>query len=324
MAYQPITAKVRKDPFGFGLWNRLRTNLLDAQSLEKVEHNLDGTHNSLEVARAVGSVVWGGATYTLSGFNAFVSSVASAGAGIITLTLGAGKFSTNMVPMVTAQGVNGESLPIIASARVISATSVEVYVRQLAALAGNTWNLADGTVAVALHASPYTAGGLSAITSPLSKMRGQCVSAEAADWNTFVTGEATLRANQLVGHRSGGTHNIREMARAYAALKWDGANYSITSSSAGGVTAVSRVGAGIVDLTLTGAGAFALPMQVFGEVDYARNNGGSFGDLYVIDFPTSQMTATNVRAYIYKHDFAANNWARADTNFYAAVHTAAV
>src|SRR3990167_10603501 len=58
MAYIAIPDKARKEPLGFAGLNRLYDNLVATLESFRAEHNDDGTHNSLEVARGVAVVRW--------------------------------------------------------------------------------------------------------------------------------------------------------------------------------------------------------------------------------------------------------------------------
>lgn len=324
MSYTTLPAKARKDSLGFALSNKLSENYDAVLDAFRREHNDDGTHNTLGVARAVGTVRWtAGApgSYSLEGFNSFVSLGAghNPAVGSLILTLQSGKFTTPMRVQATAQDKLEIAKPMSIIVTVSSATSITFSLVELSSALGgtnnNTWASQNFTFAASISCERYALAP--SITAPSRVLRGEFLSAEATRFNKLITNLGALRKAQALGHDSGGAHDIREMAQLAGYVTWNGTSYSVTSG--GGFTSVTRNGAGDVDLNFD---VRTTPYQVFVEPDFTRNTtpAGAAADTYCITAPRAAMTTTKVNFNIFKYDFTNNSWSLADTNFFASVH----
>lgn len=320
MGFNSLTDKIRRDPLGSAWFNQLLSNQRHNEDLSLTTHAADGAHNSLEVARAVGSILWTAATTTYSidaGSSSVIASVSRTSAGVVVITLSAGFFVTPMVVRLTAMDTGGEALPYILNYTVDSATQITVRCFMLAALGGNSWSATDGSFAIAIHSAPYTATA-STMSHPAFLTRGSTF--DFAMWNTFVQNQATLRSRLLVGHTSAGVHNTREIARGWAKVT-DLANVFTLGTNLN-VSSITNVGPGICQLNLP-ASTYTTLMQVFAQADYSRSNSGLAQNLALICFPRSQITTAKVVAYVYGYAASTNTWARRFIDFSLSIHTAA-
>lgn len=330
--YPGWTARVRKDPLGPQGFNRLLDCFRWVDALMGVEHlrstgasvGVIGEHNAAEIPRTVGSVYTTvGPVYNLEGFRygslAGGAGVHNPAVGTLILTLGSGLmlYQHNSV-QVTNCSESGISKPCVTQAQLNDDTTVRFYSKFLSSAlgAGNTWAAEDGHFVAAVYAEPLPDAE---VFPGYPHLKGEFLSSAITDLNATIIGSDITRAGMLVGHSAAGLHTAREVARTYAAIEFSTGAYRLLDSSARNVCAtVTTIGVGICELTFTNA--WTLPAQPFVMVDYARNNSGAVADFYVVCCPRSLITTTKVRYYIYKYDFAALTWARADTDFFTVVH----
>jgi hypothetical protein len=321
-SYRKPAAKARNEPLGFATMNQFAQNLEYISLLHLVEHDPIGHHNALEVARIVGSAVWGGATYSTSNTAFTLAGGNNPAVGTVILTNSSTTLpSSSQTLALTVQDVEGESKPCIAGYRVTSSTTVEVYLKHLTSAlgAGNAWAAKDMTVAVAEFARPYVSHFLS-YTPATPLTRGDYLTPE--NWGAVSIANRALLTTE---HTAAGEHNLRQVANGWADIAFDfgGTSYAATSDS-GDIASVTRLSQGIVEVGLEVASGFTTPMQVFAHVGWASSDpGAAETDMHVICFPTTQMSSTKVTAYIYKFDSVAKTWDRADADFYLSVHCAA-
>lgn len=309
-----MPVRARKDALGPVTLNQLAANTEAVQQLSLREHAADGTHNALEVPRALGRSVWGGASYThyLYSDSAYWTSNANPAVGQVDLTLDAAGFSYPYMPVI-ASCCDEDVLnkPWMATVKVTSATSVSVYVSKLSSAlgAGNTWAATDGSFSVALHSLPAAqAATLSALTP---KQRRGFLTEGASDWNGLVTLQGGLRKLALTKHTSAGEHDDSLIAREYGYVTYDsgGVKYDLIS---GDVASVSRVSQGICDVTTSRTFSATTAMAAFVQ-DLPTSNTS----LWVINYRVT--STTNVRVYLYQYDFTSDTWARADGDFFVSV-----
>jgi hypothetical protein len=317
--FTKLGTKARKDPLGPQYFNLLRQNVLVNDDTQLKEHNADGTHNALDVARTTGRTLVG----VLYDFNANVASIAHPGTGIFTLTLASGAFDADMVVQVTPRSETGLTLPVRPSVEVVSATSVKIHLHALAALAGNTWAAEDGDFDVAIWARPMAqpASVLSAMVDARSNLPLQAFST----WNPVVFNLAQTYSMQRVEHDATGAHNTRLVANDRTRVNYAGGTTYNVVNAAGLFASVSRTSAGVVVLTFTSAVANAT-YGVFVDPTYTDVFGisVSYQNMNVVQCPTTARTTTTVTVYLYQYNHTANTWAAADFDFFISIHLDAV
>jgi hypothetical protein len=315
----PLPTKARKDPLGYQYLNNLQAEQEGTQRLALVQHNADGGHNALEVARAVGSFSYSAGAYSIdAGSSSIITAVSKFGVGIVDITLAANYLAIPIGMRVAVIDTTGESVPCIAGHFITSATSVRVYLKALSSLLGNTWNLTDLAFAVALHALPYTSNATPISTLDQFWMREMTVG--YADWNAIISNQAQMQTALLLEHKTDGTHNTRNIAKSAGRVTWDGAAYTLADDER--VTSAAGVSTGRARVTLDAGHTLAL--QVFPTVDY-NTAAGNQSDLMLINAPKTQFVAgppTTFDVFMYKYDASVNQWARAHSDFAFSVHTA--
>lgn len=303
--------------------NQLEENIRANEVIATYEHNLDGTHNALEVTRGIGNFIYDGINdeYDLQGNNAVISSATKNGTGDITITLGAGYVPSRMGIRASVIHNGGENLPYSIMARRLSATQVRVWIRRLEILTGNVWNAADADFSLAVHAERYVNGSGSSISAMLAFDPGEALGAEATGrWNTMVANQALQYERLLVEHTAAGEHDLREVAKAAGSFVYTPGTTSYGATFQEGFGAITRVSQGVVELELDPP--LSTPLNVFTSPDYARSDSGEALDLVVAVSPNSQHSSSAIRVCLYKYNPTSNLWARADADFAVAVHGA--
>lgn len=313
-----LPTKVRKNSLGPNYLSGLLVNLNYARSLMGVEHMASGEHNVRRVPRAVVSIIWSGSAYSISPTSADVTAVASPATGTITLTLATERFSTDIRPQINFKGTGVGSKPWISGYKVVSATSIQIFLQQLTSAlgSGNAWAAADGSFDIALHSDPLNPGLWA--TTPINHYRGDPLTETVTDWNALIQGQGDMQLAIGAGHsKTTGVHAVREVAKAYAHVQWNNTAY-VFSGAAGShstnVTGLSRTSAGICVVTYS---AMTTPTQCFPCVDYGRLIGA---DPVLFIAQAEQTSATTSTVYIYKYDTASKTWALGDADFFLPVH----
>ncbi len=325
LTYDKLADRIRKDALSKPLMTSILRNMNYVQNVALAGHTPDGLHNELLVSRGVATVQRTVGAISLSGNTSWITNVdgfTDRGAvGVATLTLSSGKFTLPMRVDVTCTDTLCESKPYLATVEVVSATSVIVRTYSLTSALGaaNVWGAKDCTFSISIHSAPYTsaAAALTAITEP--KFNDAL---ESTVWNQLVANQATQRSNALVGHSSAGVHSVREVARAWARVGFNSGpvTYSLDANSTN-ISSVSRTSIGRCHITLPGS-TYTLPLQICHRSGWASDNAAQTpSDLFIVNFPDSQVTTTGLEAWIYKYDFAGKTWARADCDFDLAIHT---
>jgi hypothetical protein len=320
--FLPLATKVRNNPLGPQSLSVLQQNLLFLQSLAGAEHRVDGEHNTVQVPRACVSVVWSGATYSISPSSIDVQAVSNPAVGTVQLTLAGGRFDATALRAQINIKANGlESKPWLFGYQATSATSVTVYLKQLSSAlgAGNAWADADGSFDIAFHSLPLPRGAW--LNGEDTKQRGDTLTERSDDWNALVAAHGQMQAARLVAHLTTGAHNVREVAKVYGHIVYGSSSYAAASppasaSAAGVFTGPTWVSQGICELNF--AHALTTPLQTFICPDYARASGGTAQTGYLIG--VKETSSTKATAYIYRYDSVANTWARADTDFFFVTH----
>jgi len=322
--YQAITAKVRKNPLGPPTINQLGYNLGHVQALALAEHRSDGEHNAAEVMRATGVVQYS-AGYTLplgySNSDATLATGHNPAVGSLILTLATDRFGTQMVPRVLPTCDGEAPIPAITGVKIISATQVEFFTKALTSGlgGGNAWAAADRTLFTGIHSTPLARGA--ALPGPLLKARGNHLTEQSTDWNRHVLDVATLRKNLLAGHISSGEHNVEEVARGLALVKFDGTDIDCVYREGLSFTA-TRIGVGVYDVEFDGLGSsawcFATPL--WSDTDLTSSPAPSPSDCFIVNAGEAQCTDTKVRLCLFKYDFGAETWDLADADVLVTVH----
>lgn len=327
------TAKVRKDPLGANSYARLLDRFRWSESMFAREHLLKdgmsvgtaGEHNSSEIPREVGSVfITGGPTGNSQGFRYATGATRSA-LGTIQLAINplAYPFTQQMALQVQNCSETGINKPCVTSANIVSTSRIDFFSKDLTSAlgAGNAWAAEDANFCVALHGPPFRTGDIA--IGGVSKIKGDWVTDDAADFNAQVQADADLHAKFLAdgignSHSAAGVHLCREVAKSYADVFYSGGAYRIRSSSARNPFSVATLGAGICRLTATNP--WTLSAQPFVMTNYAASNGGLVTDIYANSTPRSLITTTTIDVYLYKYDAGANTWAHGDTDFLLTVY----
>lgn len=329
-SFPSLLTQVRKDLLGFAKYNRILNRFRWLEGVFSQEHlNLDGASvgvkgecNAAEVPREVGSLeVTAGPAYTRHNFR-YASAAATPAVGTCTLTLPAGVY--NDVDQMGVQLQNcsetGINKPVMTTVEFVSKTSVKFHHSYLSSAlgAGNTWAAEDANFCVALHGMPFPSGKQ---TAQLGKVKGNWLTEASNDWNNFVQSGADLWSKFQVSHSTAGVHTNREVARTWAnvGVRAGGGVYDLLETSTRNALSVTRPGLGIC--RLTNSSAWTLDAQPFVMLDYQRLNGGAETDIYACATPRSLITTTTIDVYIYKYTPGSpGTWARADTDFFIAVH----
>ncbi len=328
-SFPPWVAKVRKDPLGAVGYSSLidRAKWAERQFLaEHLATNVGGgagEHNAAEVPREVGAIYvsGGGPVFDLEGFR-HATGVANPATGTFEVAL-----DSNVYPSVDAMTVqiqntseNGINKPCLSSFTINSSSEIVVYQKKLfsALGAGNVWAAEDTTFSMAIHGAPIGVGVPG--TPGIRKQRGDELSSTVTDINQQIQFDADLREKFLLDHNASGQHINCEVGQTWAHVEVDsgGGAYSIVATGTRNPLTVTRLSLGVVRLTNTTP--WVLPAQPFVTTDYQRANGGAEEDTYNSPCPRSLVTTTTFDVFLYKYDFIANTWARADTDFFVVVH----
>jgi hypothetical protein len=304
--FKRLTTKARKDSLGYGFLNQLYGNGLIIDGLAAKEHADDGSHNSGQVFRAVATVTYSGG-YTLAGESASILSVSSSGAGIVEITLDPDFFVLPMVVTLGLGAAQSNERGYCMTYKVIDTETIMVYLNHVVA---SVWTPADVTffIGISCPAIDETASPLTEI-SP--RIRG--MAHDFATWNSFVERQAIQNERLLVGHTAAGAHNVREVARAWGYVEWDGVSaYSLVASE--GIDSINHDDVGEVTVTLD-AGLVTGDVQVFSSCGPQDSD-----ELHQVGFPAFAMGTDYVKAHILKNTAGGNSWAVADASFWLSVH----
>lgn len=335
-SFPPWVTRVRKDPLGPVGYNQLTAERF--RWVEKMfgqEHLLaDGTsvgtageHNAAEIPREVGSIYTiAGPSFALEGFR-YATGVTRNGVGDVSLNLDSDPYP-NIYQLALQVQSCSETLvnkPTSCGYVVVSTSEIRFYNYYLSSAlgAGNTWAAEEANFCCAIHAPPLPAGTPNTIG--VSKHRSDFFTDDSADWNAHVLADAKIRDDFGQGHGSTGSHNVREVAKSWGRIgvrSGGGAFDILESSTLNPIAGVTRPSVGIAEVTFTNA--FTLSAQPFVEFDYARNNGGTEEQVFAGGTPRTFIFtdggAVKLRVYMYEFDTSALTWARADCDFFVAVH----
>lgn len=312
MPYVALDSKVRKDPLGPGHLGALKTNGLWLRDLLGREHIIStGEHNALEVPRVVRRIN----NTTVSPSSSDISSVThTAATGQYVVNLAASRFSADIRAQLN---VKPESVkPHLGVITPVSATVVNVQTFALTSAlgAGNAWAATDLQFDLALHSTPLDAGTWA--TTPDDRFSGDYLDDGALGWNAYVQSDADVRAMLLAEHDSGGLHVTRQVAKASAMCRSNGAGSYTLDSDVQRITSVTSPSTG--KAVVTTADTLTSPLHVFVAPDYARLGGGSASTVLLVNAWEASTTTVNVQIFAY--DPATKTWALADADFFIAIH----
>lgn len=320
---------VRSDPFGPQRLGLLRENLRLLEYMQRVEHDSDGAHNALEVARTTARLTYAAGTWSMNGNNANLTSIATgAYAGEAELTLASGKFNADMSIIIASAAESGLNKPCLARAVADDATTVRVAHNYLSSAlgAGNTWLNSDEPMDVLIYSRPYsdtTAFDSDDLVSfyPYSGSDFRVLNVD--HWNPYVRSPADRRYMIDVEHIVTGLHDTREVSAAIGRASWDGATWTLDSGTSGFFASISALSTGVVRVTFSGALGND-DYSIFPNPDYYRDSGiSAANDISNVVAPISTRSTTKCDFYLYQYDYSANTWARADFDFNFSMHYSA-
>ena len=321
--FTELDDKARKSPLGYGYFNALALNELALDNLHEVEHLDSGEHNAAEIARCLGRVRYN-AGYTLEGFNSYASLAGGSGTynpavGTLILTLTTDLLTESQVVLqVCSQSETGLTKPCLVTAYPTSTTTLEFHSSYLSSAlgAGNTWAAEDASFTAAIHSAPLQDTSYVGPAIPAALQRGDPLTYVAHD-NQMVAAEY-LRTRQLVAHAAGGTHNVREIAKAYGHVTYSGGSYT-ADSGAVGLGTITRTSAGVLSVALSPS--LTTPVCVLVSCDYPRTAGFSSATLIPVVpcAPRSVCGGSSIGLYFYGYDDVANAWYVSDADFHIAV-----
>lgn len=311
--------RARKDPLGPSTLNQLQRNAQAVDNLARIEHFADGQHNALEVPWVLGHLddgatptgylfdtAFGGGTLARPATGAYTVDVA---AGVVPTAVDGSTLLYGALGNVSDQAI--EAKPHTITVEAVSATSFKWRVRELSSAlgAGNSWADQNRDIDVGLHA-PAQPADVTVLASYLDKQRRDFLTDQDTDWNALVRNQGSVRKAQLLEHTSAGRHLVNRIAKAAAWVRWNGASYVLDAEA--GVASVTRVSAGVVELTMDDNFTSLNNMACFPEVQ---------------PFPYTEVAITNGRGFatgagtstfrFYTYVLSGGNWARADRSFFA-------
>lgn len=316
------TGVIRKNPLGPATLNQLQQNVKTVDALSRGEHFADGRHNAKEIPWVLGHVntgttgflfdtAFGGGTITRPATGDVALNVAS---GVI----GDGVDWTGALTPAACVLANPSdsavaTYPHLATAEIVSATSIKVRTRYMTSTLGspgNSWSDVVVAVDVAVHAQkqPHEATELATATQ---KVRRDFLTEAPTDWNTLVRNQGGVRKLLMLEHEGDGEHSVNRVAKAVLwARPTSGPAFTITDSD--GVLSVERLSVGVVrvkiDYTLSSTSLAAC---------FPQAQPAAADELVIIN---GYCNATNeFTFYIYSYSVSEDKWARADRPFFASM-----
>lgn len=314
------TGVIRKSPLGPATVNQLQENIETIDGLFLSEHFASGKHNAPEVPWVLGAVdagttgslfdtAYGGGTIARPAVGRLTVSVAS---GVVGLVIGSA--GTNVPAASVIANVNDAAIatfPHVVEAEMISATSVELRTRYMTSAlgaVGNAWSAVAVGTDLALHAQKQTSD-LSVLTSHSLKVRRDFLTDQATDWNALAQNQGLVQKALALEHAIDGSHKSDRIAKATGWFKpIAGPAFSIVVSK--GVASVSRISAGVVEVTLSTAISSTALAACFPQAQPATAD-----ELVIVNGRCT--STTKFRFYIYVYSVSENKWTRDDRSFYA-------
>ncbi len=325
MPYNRLPQKAANSLLGPGTLNSMRRNTSFNQNLIRGEHIVTtGEHNAYEVSRVCRRITTTPSVSPTSTDG--ITAVTNPSAGRFVLTLAASRFETDMIVDVN---VLPEAIkPHIATVKIVSATSIEVFTQRLTSTlgsAGNVWGLVDTAFDISIHSRPlypedWTYGiprvyGRNDVNNGYG-LAGGGSNVTPSGWSLLVANQADLYAKMTAEHTSAGAHNVRQVAEASAYLDFDGTKYDYVRGNDGSdpFTSTTRVSTGVVQLNHA---SWTTPVSSFVSVDFERANGQARVP-YIVNAIDTSATVTTV--YCFKWDAANSWWIADDCDFWISLH----
>lgn len=335
MAFPPLPKYVRNDPYGPTGHNSLLQRQDFLYDFHGVEHDPStGEHNTPHVARTLGRILWDGAKYVATGFNADVSLATGnhPATGTVILTLAANRYSASegileIQPCDDSGGSDGH--PWVVSAQFTDDTHVTVFQKKNTAALGvqQVFAATDGAFFIGIR-GPHLPDSVTRPTGAPRRARGDGLAADASNWNPMIQAVGDNRAGVLAAHTSVGLHNAHEVSKAWGCVRWDSASSSYFVVAHQGLGAgVQRIGTGQVRVYLANAQpAMVAPVQAFVQ-PVTLATGVDHTGLVLAHAPTTSCVAASVDVFLYESVVNVGGsteyrWQRADFDFYIRVHGA--
>ena len=314
MPFMGMPTKVRKDPMGPSTMGLMKNNAAFVQQLALYEHNSAGEHNIREVARVVRRI----SGTTVSPSSTDITAVTNGTTGTYVLTLASGRFDAAwMTCQINPCGAGVASKPYLTGYKVISSTSLEVYIKQLTPAlgydpAGNVFAASNCDFDISIHSEPLAVGTY-ATDLPAESVVGDPL--KPSRWNALVQAAGESYAALAPEHTAAGVHNTRQVACASALFRYDGSVISLVSGVATGIS-ITRTSIG--QYAIASSSALTTQTHCFVSPDHMRTNSGNGSELYRMHALQSSTTAWVM--YIYSFNRALSTWNRADGDFWLAMH----
>jgi hypothetical protein len=309
-----MPAKVRKDPMGPATMGLLKNNADFVQRLSLVEHRDTGEHNAREIARAVRRI----SGTTVSPSSSDITAVTNGTTGTYVLTLAAGRFDAAwMTCQINPCGAGVASKPYLTGYKVISSTSLEVYIKQLTPAlgydpAGNVFAASNCDFDIAIHSEPLMIGAY-ATDLPANSLTGDPL--KPSRWNALVQAAGEAYAVLTPEHTAAGVHNTRQISCVSGLFRYGGSVISLTDGEATGIS-ITRTSIG--QYAIASSSALTTQTHCFVSPDHMRTNSGNGSELYRMHVLQSSTTAWVM--YIYRFNRSLSTWDRADGDFWLAMH----
>lgn len=327
---EQLANKVRADPLGPVTLNQAQVNIEAINEQVLHEHFADGQHNALEVPWIVGHIDNSTTGYL---FNTTFGggSIARPATGRVTLSAAAGVIGSIDTPNADASpaasviaNVSDSAIatyPHVVEAEMVSDTSIELRTRYMTStlgVAGNAWSAVAVAVDVAVHAQKQP-NDVSTLGSHLLKVRRDFLTEQATDWNALVQNQGTVRKMLSLEHvpdetltTFAGDHLVDRIAKASGLfVPTTGPSFGAIVSK--GVGSVSRISAGVVEVTLSEYTFSSANLAAC----FASAQPTDENELVIIN---GRATSTSkFRFYIYVYSVAEGKWDRGDRAFYASM-----
>lgn len=297
----------------------LKNNAEFIRRVYPLEHIIStGEHNTPEVARVVRRI----SGTTVSPSSSDITAVTNPSAGKYVLTLATSRFDANfIICQINPCGAGVASKPYLAGYKVVSATSIEVYIKQLSSAlgyepAGNTWSAGTSVdFDIAIHSSILSGGSSWPTALPSNSVVGDPL--KPSRWDALVGNAADIHKSFDVEHDPAtGAHTTRQISSYSGLWRYDGLSMSLVAGEASDIS-VSRSSAGIY--AVTSAKTLTTQTHCFVGPDYARSNGGSSSEMYRMH--VLQNSTTSWTVYTYAFDWTTSVWNRVDGDFWLAMHS---
>ena len=320
MGYQKLPPKAANDPLGPGTMNVFRQNQQHLRAMIARDHLVDtGEHNAWEVARVCRRIT---SAPAVSPSSSDITAVTNPSTGRYVLTLASGRFTADM--RIRLNPLPESVKPLIATCKIVSATSVEVYIKKLTSTlgsAGNAWAAVNTGFDISIHSQPLEQAtwphgigswGRNAEANGYG-LSGGGNNTTPFGYSAIVSDSAQFYARLTAEHTSAGEHNVRQVAKTSGRVVYNGSTYK-SFDVVDPFTTYTRVSTGVVQLDHP---SYTTPVSAFVCPDYERNNGGTNVPTIINCIDTS---ATRTTVSIYKWDAANSWWQVADADFWIDLH----